>query len=211
MYNFYRNVVIIGLGIFLFSCSPVYYSEPQTYGGTLQTKVSSDIWGEWSNNDVVWVIDEKGMTVNNSKIDTVTNITDITVDFFGLTDTSVLYQKGKFYLYNCRENDTPWELNILEKKWNGDIKIYDCREAELIIKDKNLTLKEARFNLDDVDTLVQTLNPDFEYNMNFMHATFDGQISRKTFRKMTKNKFLFTTLKKDGTAYAILSKTRSED
>ena len=51
MYNFYRNVVIIGLGIFLFSCSPVYYSEPQTYGGTLQTKVSSDIWGEWSNSD----------------------------------------------------------------------------------------------------------------------------------------------------------------
>ncbi len=187
--------------LLLSSCITIHFTEPQPYGGERLEEIPAELCGSWKDQDDQFSIDPKGMTELRVRKNSENGTVDSILSRVELSDTFRIYRSGTLYVVNFRESHTPWEIVVAKKMPNGDINIYQTTDAELLAKDKKLRLLEAHFILDGKDTLVKTVNPDFEDNLEFKNATFEGQMKQSTLKKIAKKSSLQFTLSHDGKIY----------
>ena len=183
----------------LSSCVQVYFIEPQPKGGILLTEIPEELQGKWTLASSEFIIDKRGYTFYQIGTDTLSNSSDTIYERVNLTDSVRLYKSKRFYIVNSREDDKNWEIVVIKKLRNGDIYLYETRDPEFYIKDRNLKLVSAKYEIDDRDTIVGSLNPYFEGSSRFQSAIFSGQMKLKGIKKIAKKKNIIFILKKDGT------------
>lgn len=182
------------------SCVHLYFIEPQPEGGKLLSEVPTELHGEWYTEEGGIEIRSNGIYVKKIQLDTLTNKMDTMNKDNSLCDTFRLYKIKQFYVLNYRENNTPWEIVIISKQGN-DIYLYGTTNPDLLSKDQNLKLKEARYSMDDKDTIVQALNPELEESSSFRSATFSGKMTLKTVKIIASEENIMNILKSDGSIY----------
>jgi hypothetical protein len=193
---------IILIALTLSSCVHVYFVEPQPKAGILLPEVPKELHGKWIDQETKISIDEKGMIsykIREIEIDSMSVEIDTVYSNVLLCDSIKLFKAKQYYVLNYRENNSLWEIYVIEKKTNGDVIFYETREPDFFVKDKNLKLKQAHYQVDEKDTLVETLNPKFEGNVRFNSATFTGQMKLKTIKKIAQKENIINILKQDGT------------
>lgn len=184
----------------LSSCVSIYFTELQPKEGILLNEIPKELHGSWhfDNNEII--IESKGVISYRTRhLDTITNTLDTVYNNIILSDTVQLYKINNLYVLNYRENNNPWEIAIIERKRNGNIFIYGSTDTEIFSRDKSLKFVNANFRIDEKDTTVQTLNPDFEYSYKLNSATYSGQMSFETVKKIATRKYLLNVLKTEGT------------
>jgi hypothetical protein len=192
---------------FLPSCSHIYFTEAQAGGGTLLSEVPKELHGKWKIDErgsakegiTEWLIIEKEgyryfKVVKDSlqKVDTVKTETTL------LSDSTKLYASGKLYIFNYQDENPNWEIVVFEKRANGSIYFYESRDPKFFIRDKNLNLVQAKYTIDEEETIVKTLDPLHNESANFQYAIFSGQLANKTIHRLTRKKYRLHVLKKNG-------------
>ena len=191
------------LSVALGSCVQVYYTEQQTFDSPQIQEFPTAMRGTWMDQ-------KEGLRINSGSIesikikkDSLGNVIDSVFQRNTLGDSLKIYQENKIVFVNYRAESPYWELAIIKINNNGTIRVYDCRDAHLIIKDKKIKLEEALFMKVEEDTTIETrvksLYPPTEGEFQHKYTLFSGQLSAKSLRKMTKKEYLVIKLKKDGT------------
>lgn len=203
-----QYLVAILIPIFLGSCAHVYFDEPQTLGGTELDKVPTELHGEWNDGEEGLMIDAFGWVDIGLQTDPMTNTVDSTFRRINLSDSIRFYQSGKIYLLNLSENLVDWEVAVIKIR-RGNIYIYSSSNPRLYRKDKGLRLVNLTYDGDFIE------NPEgdgytpeaIEFNsfkdivpdsLEFSHANFSGQMTRKGLRQLMKKKNLLVILKSNG-------------
>lgn len=182
------------------SCVSIYFTEPQPIEGIFLSEVPKELHGSWHRGNYEMIIESKGsINYRTSHRDTITNALDTLYENLILSDTVHLYKINNLYVLNYREKNKPWEIVIIERKRSGNIFIYGSTDTKIFSRDKSLKFVNANFTIDEKDTTVQTLNPNFGYSYKLNSATYSGQMSVETVKKLATRKYLFRVLKTDGT------------
>ncbi len=188
------------LVLILSSCVIIYFTEPQPKEGILLSEMPKELQGSWHMDNSEMIIESKGIIVYKTRHrDTITNRLDTLYEKLILSDTVQLYKINNLFVLNYREKNSPWEIAIIEKKRSGNIFVYGSTDTEIFSRDKSLRFENANFTIDEKDTTVQTLNPDFGYSYKLNSATYSGQMTFETLKKIATRKNLFRILKTDGT------------
>lgn len=186
--------------LILSSCVSIYFTEPQPKEGIFLSEVPKELHGSWHRGNYEMIIESKGsINYRTRHSDTITNKLDTLYENLILSDTVQLFKINNLYVLNYRVKNNPWEIVIIEKKRSGNIFIYGSTETEIFSKDKSLKFVNANFTIDDKDTTVQTLKPNFGNSGKLNSVTYSGQMSFETIKKLTTRKYLFRILKTDGT------------
>jgi hypothetical protein len=194
-----KNPAIFVLILFvLSSCVRIYFKDPQPKGGILLKEFPKELCGEWMEKGGL-LVEKDGISFIEFEKDTLNNTVDTIYQKAYLSDSVSLYKAKDIYVLNTRKQGQHWEIFALSIQNNGDINVYQITEPQLFAKDKNLHLEEARFMIDERDTIVQTLRLKYEGTQKLKSATFSGQMGIKTVKKALKQKDqLLLILKKDG-------------
>ncbi len=198
-----KYYIFLFLSLALGSCVQVYYVEPQYFNGVQVQEFPIKMRGSWMDQKDGVRITTNSIESIEIKKDTLGNLTDTLFQRNTLGDSLKIYQDNKILFVNYRAESPYWELAIIKINNNGTISVYDCRDAHLIVKDKNIKLEEALFVKVEEDTTIETrvksLNTPGEGEYQHKHTLFSGQLSAKSLRKITKRENLVIKLKKDGT------------
>lgn len=193
--------VIVILSSLLQSCVSIYFTEPQFASGSRLMETPEELRGVWYKGEDKITIDQFAYTGIEYGRDEQNNIKDTAITFIQLCDTNLLFKRKNYYIFNYRTNAKPWEVAIIHKKWNGDLAFYESRETTLFEKDKNLLFKEANYTINGHDSTVYLLSGYIEGSSRFNSATYSGQMSYRTVKKITVRKNLIFILKKNGSIY----------
>lgn len=188
--------------LFLSSCVSVYFTDPQPAGGTRLNSVPEELWGSWMTEDNEHArFDAAGIHTWKIKTDSLTLARDSTYEGLLLSDTFRLYQARQWYVLNYRSSNSPWEIIVIRKNPKGDICLYENRDPDFFVHDRNLKLEHAHFTLGEMDTIVNELHPALEDSFNLSSATFSGQMQLKTIKRIAREEHLITLLRSDGSIY----------
>jgi len=192
----------ISLSIVITSCSHIYFTEPQPRGGIPLFEIPNELHGVWSDQNGGIEIHKYGYNEFKYELDSVTNSFDTLIKYMNLSDSFKLFRAKELYVFNAKLKSKYWEIAILTKQKNGDIHYYVTSEPDVFVKDRNLKLIEAKYNIDDEEKIIKTINPDFEDHISFKYAIFSGQMKYKTLRKIITNENLMQVYKKNGTFFS---------
>lgn len=184
------------------SCISIYFTEPQTIGGKELFEFPDKLHGVWKESDNVISIKNGGIyesRVANDSLPGKAVIIDQGPKF--MDDNFRLFQINNYFILNEKSNDSPWRIHVFEVKKNKDILIYSSVDPELFTKDRHLRLGEAHYIVDGVETISNRINPEFESQLEFKSATFSGQMSLKTIKRIAKPENLRMILKCDGSIW----------
>ncbi len=192
------SFIFVLLLFILSSCVSVYFKDPQPKDGVLLHEIPPELCGKWMEKGGL-LVEKDGISFIEFEKDTLNNTVDTIYQKAYLSDSVQLYKAKDIYVLNTRKQGQHWEILALSIQNNGDINVYQITEPQLFAKDKNLHLEEARFMIDERDTIVQTLRLKYEGTQKLKSATFSGQMKVKTLQNAMKQKDqLLLILKKDG-------------
>lgn len=192
----------IALSILIASCSHIYFTEPQPKCGVPLTEIPNELHGVWRDQNGGLEIHKNGFNEFRYELDSITNSFDTIVENVNLSDSFKLFKAKDLYVFNAKYKSEYWEFAILTKQKNGDIHYYTTSEPDIFIKDRNLKLIEAKYNIDDEEKILKTINPDFEDHISFEYAIFSGQMKFKTLKKIITNENLMHVYKNNGTLFS---------
>lgn len=192
---------LIILSLLFSSCAHVYFTEPQPDGGARIYEIPEELFGEWMDDNGGLEIDVTGIMDISLNRNTDGNIIDTSYRKTELSDTMRLYKTKNLYVFNYRDGSDYWELVVIQKMKNGDIKFYQTANPEIFVKDKRLRLEEAKYIIDGEEQVVNDLKSDNTDESGFKFAVFSGQMKVKTLRKILKEEYLMVALLNDGTIY----------
>jgi len=190
--------------LFITSCSHIYFTEPQPKGGERLLEFPEELRGTWlkttDDKEVTYSIHNDRFEVLSIRKDSVGNQTSSRSEIQNLTDTFRLYQSKNFYVINYKSSSNSlWEIAVIKRKSNGDIIITENNDPEFFIKRKELRLDSAEYEIDDSLRTFYALNPFAEHSLRFVSATFSGQLTEKTLKKIVRQSDSGWIFKKNGT------------
>lgn len=102
------------------SCFHVYFDRPQPKKGIYLTEVPADLHGSWIDKTDTFYIDKTGGYIYN--FDSITG--EYFKEGFILSDSFQLYKAGDYYVANYTKDKIWWEVEIIDRKENGDLYFY---------------------------------------------------------------------------------------
>ena len=144
---------------------------------------------------------KNGITTITYESDSLNNIIDTIYAKIPLSDSLRIYQAKNIFVLNYPNKVYNWEIIAFKPQANGDIYTYKVIDPKFFALDRNLKLLNAIYYVDGEEKIVNTLNSNYNDQLEFRSATFTGQMKFKTLKKMTSDKNLMSILRKDGTIY----------
>jgi hypothetical protein len=138
------------LGIILFlglnSCFHVYFDRPQPKNGIRLTTVPVELHGAWIDKTDTFFIDQTGGFMYN--FDSISG--KYIKEGFILSDSFQLYKAGDYYVANYTKDKIWWEVEIIDRKENGDLYFYYPSTAPYFGKRLGLRVSEIEQEFEPV-------------------------------------------------------------
>jgi hypothetical protein len=195
-------LIFLSFSFIFTSCVSIYFTETQPKGGTMLNEIPNELIGNWMESENNYIgFDKKGKTGTKYVSDSLGNIVDTIFENIPLSDSLRIFQVKNIYILNYKEKGKNWGIITFKPQLNGDIFTYQIDDPHFFAKDRNLKLVKAVYIIDGEEKVVNTLNPNYENNLQFQSATFSGQMKIKTLKKMMSENRIMNILKKDGSIY----------
>lgn len=208
-----NNLITLIVGILLFfnlsSCFTVYFDQPQPKKGIKCTTVPDELHGKWIHESDTFYIDESGGFMYN--FDSISG--NYNKEGFILSDSILLFKAGDFYVMNHTKDKIWWQVQIIDRKENGDLYFYYPSTAPYFGKRLGLRVKNIEQEFEPVwlnDSIGRDRYVFFRKNLSMKNVMtrntvyYKGQFRIKDIEKIIIPDNLSIIYKHDGTRESMI-------
>lgn len=186
------------------SCFHVYFDQPQPKNGIKLPTVPDELHGKWIDVKDTFYIDGSGGF--GYDFDSISG--NYIKDGFLLSDSILLYRAGNYYVVNYSKDRIWWEVEIIERKENGDLYFYYPSKAPYFGKRLGLRVDKIEQEFEPVwlnDSIGRNRHVLFKKSLKMNNVMsrnaiyYKGQFRIKDIKKVTILDNLTIIYKHDGT------------
>lgn len=182
--------------ILIYSCTNVYFDQPQPKNGENLKFIPKELHGTWVENLDTIYITKNGFIEVNVKTDSLDDIISVKTENIFLSDSLILNKAGKYYVLNLLEKGN-WQVIIMDKQRSGDIIWYYPAKPPFFGEGDDLKVKKVMGEINGVETIDKSLtNKDKGSSMT---VYYEGQFRIKDIKKVILEDNQLWIFKSDGT------------